>query len=573
MVDPFTVEVVRNSTIYIAEEMGIVLRNTAYSPNIRDRMDHSCAILSVEGDLIAQAEHIPVHLGSMAVGVKNTIKHLEVEGISLEEGDAIIVNDPYIAGTHLNDILILKPIYVNGRHVGYVANKAHHVDVGGSVPGSISGDSKEIYQEGIIIPPVKIMEKNTLKEALLKVIRANVRVPRYTIGDIKAQIAALNVGEKRLSELIKKYSLNTVLEAWDKILDYSENYMKKRIRIVPSGNYSAEDYVEAKDKLLNIRVRIEVLKDKLTVDFSGTHPQVPLPVNAVYGVTVAATSYALKAALDPQLPMNHGFFRVVEIKAPKRTLVNPEKPAPVAAGNVETSQRIAETVLKALSSAMPEKIPAASHGSMNNVMVGGVDSGRTWAFYETIGGGMGGRPGKDGVDGIHVHMTNTMNTPIEVIERECPILFLRYGLREDSGGPGEYRGGLGIIRSFKILGEQATLSLACERVKVRPWGVKGGMPGETGKHYVIKANGSRIELSGKDTIELKKGDIVVIETPGGGGYGNPKVRKPELVLEDVKDGKVSLRVALEFYGVKIVKEGETYKIDWNETRKLRGVET
>lgn len=570
MVDPFTVEIIKNSTIYVAEEMGIVLRNAAYSPNIRDRMDHSCAVLSAEGDLIAQAEHIPVHLGSMAVGVKNTVSYLEKENISLEEGDVIIVNDPYIAGTHLNDILLLKPVHYNGRLLGYVANKAHHVDVGGAVPGSISGDSTEIYQEGIVIPPIKIAEKGVLREDIFKIIRANVRVPRYTIGDIKAQTAALNVGEKRILEIVEKYGVEEVIEAWEKTLEYSENYTRRKIEELPEGNFSAEDYVEAKDALLKIRVEISASKKGLKVDFTGTHPQVQMPLNAVYGVTVAATSYALKAALDPELPMNHGFFRVVEIYAPKRTLVNPEKPAPVAAGNVETSQRIAETVLKALASALPENIPAASHGSMNNVMVGGVENGKPWAFYETIGGGMGGRPGKDGVDGTHVHMTNTMNTPIEVIERECPILFLKYSFRERSGGPGTYRGGLGIVRSFKLLGKQATLSLACERVKLPPWGVKGGLDGERGRHYIIRSGGRVEVLTGKDTVQIREGDVVVLETPGGGGYGPPQLRNPELVLEDVKDGKISLEDAEKYYKVKVVELDGEYKVDWEETRKLRG---
>ncbi len=569
MVDPVTVEVIRSSSIYIAEEMGVVLRNAAYSPNIRDRMDHSCAILMPGGELVAQAEHIPVHLGSMAVGVGNTVSYLRQKGIELQEGDVVVVNDPYIAGTHLNDVTMMKPLFMKGEIFAYVANKAHHVDVGGMVPGSISGRARELIQEGLVIPPIRIVKGGKLDEEVMSLLLNNVRVPKYTRGDMKAQIAALNVGERRVKDLVEKYGLETVVSAWKRSIDYTANYMRGKIGELPEGEYSAEDYMEADDRLIRIRVTVKI-GEGMTVDFSGTDPQVDVPINAVYGVTVASSSYAIKAAIDPSLPMNYGFFKVVNILAPEGTLVNPKKPAPVAAGNVETSQRIAETVLKALAVPLPKRIPAASHGSMNNVMVGGVHEGASWAFYETIGGGMGGRPGKDGVDGVHTHMTNTMNTPIEVIEREYPILFIEYSLRDDSGGPGQFRGGLGITRKFKILSESAILSIACERVKLRPWGLMGGMEGASGEHMVIKSDGSIIRLSAKDTVELRRGDVVSINTPGGGGYGNPTLRDPGKVLEDVLDGKVSPEAALKYYGVKVVREGESYKIDWDETKRLRG---
>ncbi len=548
MVDPVTVEVIRNSSSYIAEEMGIVLRNAAYSPNIRDRMDHSCAILTGDGELIAQAEHIPVHLGSMAVGVKNTIDYLRRSSIELEEGDVVVLNDPYIAGTHLNDVTMVKPLFHRGEIYGYVANKAHHVDVGGMVPGSISGDAKELIQEGIVLPPLKIVRRGRLDLSILNLILSNVRVPRYTRGDLKAQIAALNVGERRIGELIGKYGLEAVLESWARTMEYTADYLRARLRKVTPGLYGAEDYMEADDRFLTIRVRVQLSRESVRVDFTETDEQVDMPINAVYGVTVAATSYAIKAALDPDLPMNYGFFRVVRVETREGTLVHPKKPAPVAAGNVETSQRIAETVLKALAQPMRGRIPAASHGSMNNVMVGGIHGGRSWAFYETIGGGMGGRPGKDGVDGVHTHMTNTMNTPIEVIERECPVLFVEYSLREDSGGPGQYRGGLGITRAFKVLSDEATLSIATERVRLRPWGLEGGMEGMSGFHYVERG-GERIVLGAKATTRLRKGDIVWINTPGGGGYGDPRLRDPDLVREDLQDGKISKRTAREIYGL------------------------
>ncbi len=562
--DAVTVEVIRNSTEYIAEEMGIVLRNTAYSPNIRDRMDCSCAVLSDKGELIAQAEHIPVHLGSMAVGAKNIIEYLESEGVEIEDGDVIIVNDPYIAGTHLNDITLLKPIFYKGLLLGFVANKAHHVDVGGSVPGSIGINAKELLQEGIVIPPTKLVKRGKIDGEVIKLITSNVRVPKNTVGDLKAQIASLNVGAKRILELVERYGYECVLEAWSRSLDYTERYLRAKIERIPDCVVDAVDYIEFGGRLININAKIEIRGSMLRVDFTGTHEQIDAPLNAVYGVTVASTSFALKAVLDPELPMNYGFFRVVEIYAPKGCLVNPVKPAPVSAGNVETSQRIVDVLLKALSEIFPDKIPSASHGSMNNVVIGG----KSWAFYETLGGGSGARPSKDGVDGVHVNMTNTMNTPVEVIENEYPIVVLEYSLRRDSGGAGKFRGGLGIRRVYKIL-DDAVLSITAERVKLRPWGLKGGLDGGAGEHYVVKGSGEVIRLSGKDTVYLNRGDIVVVNTPGGGGYGKPEERDPYMVLEDVKDGKVSVKSAREVYRVWIAEKDGEFALDLEETKRLR----
>ncbi len=435
--DKVTVEVIKNAAIYASEEMGIVLRNTAYSPNIKDRLDHSCAVLDTRGDLVSQAEHIPVHLGSMSVGVKNTFTYLEENNIPLDPGDVILVNDPYIAGTHLNDLLVLKPVYYQGRMIAIVANKAHHMDVGGSVPGSIGGGVEELIQEGTVIPPVKIMRRGELNRDLLRLIEANVRTPEYFRGDLKAQIAALNVGERRIIELARKYGVDTLEEAWSEILAYTERYTRNVLEnLNVKGSFEATDYMEAGDKLVNITVKLVFQGDKLTVDYTGTHSQVKYPINAVYGVTVSSTSFALKTILDPVMPMNQGFLNVVKIHAPLGTLVNPVKPAPVSGGNVETSQRIADTVYRALSKALPDKVPAASCGTMSNIAIGGNTGGRQWAFYETIACGNGGRPCCDGVDAVQTNMTNTLNTPIELLEREYPILFKEYSIRPGSGGPG-----------------------------------------------------------------------------------------------------------------------------------------
>jgi N-methylhydantoinase B len=544
MVDPVTIEVIKYAAIFIAEEMGVVLRNTAFSPNIRDRLDHSCAILSPDGDLVAQAEHIPVHLGSMPVGTKNLLEWLERHGVSLEPGDVVITNDPYIAGTHLNDVMLLKPVYYGGRLIALVANKAHHVDIGGAVPGSIGGGVRALLEEGLVIPPVKLISRGRLRRDILLILEANVRTPRYLRGDIMAQLAALNVGERRLIELAERYGTDALLEAWDAILEYTEKYARNKVaelveRYRASGSYTAEDYVElAGGGLAKIRATVRLSSKGITVDFSGTDPQVDEPINAVYGVTVAATTFAVKAVIDPEMPMNQGFYRVLHVEAPRGTIVNPEPPAPVGGGNVETSQRIADVVLKALSKAFPDRVPAASCGTMTNVMVGG----RGWAFYETIACGSGGRPTGDGVDGVHTNMTNTLNTPIEIIELEYPILFVAYELRPDSGGPGRYRGGLGVRRAFKVL-EEAVLTVYSERRRLRPWGLAGGRPGAPSDHYIVRSDGRVEKLPAKATVILKPGDIVYINTPGGGGYGDPCSRPRELVARDVEEGKVSLEAA------------------------------
>lgn len=537
-------EIIVNAAIYTAEEMGIVLRNTSYSPNIKDRLDFSCAILDPQGNLVAQAEHIPVHLGSMAVGARNTLAEMARLDLSIDEGDIIIVNDPYLSGTHLNDIMLFKPVYDNrGNMVAILANKAHHVDVGGTVKGSVGGNVEELVQEGINLPPLKLVEKGELRRDIIRILENNVRTPDYLRGDLKAQIASLNTGERRLRELLDKYGTRTLLDAWEWALDYTEAYTRSIFRdLTPRVRSSrATDYMELPSRgLVPIQATIELGEGGVRVDFTGTSRQVEAPVNAVYGVTVSATLFALKSALDPEMPMNHGFERLVEIKAPQGTLVNPVKPAPVSAGNTETSQRIADVVLRALAEMLPERVPAASTGSMNNLTVGGVSEGRSWAFYETIGGGSGGRPVGDGVDGVHTNMTNTLNTPIEVLETEYPILFTRYSLRVDSEGPGEHRGGLGLVRSFKVLDDGVVVTITGERVETRPYGLEGGRPGEPARYVVRRRDGGEEVLPSKATVKLARGDEVVIMTAGGGGYGDPCKRDRALIEKDLREGRITL---------------------------------
>jgi len=568
-VDPVTMEVVRGGLVYTAEEMGIALRKSAYSPNIKERMDHSCAIFDSERRMTAQAEHIPVHLGSMALAVKRGLECYEEK---LEEGDMLLFNDPYLSGTHLPDITLIAPVYYEGRLVAYVANKAHHSDVGGKAPGSLAGDATELFQEGIIIPPVKFVKAGKVDEEISRLILSNVRTPRVRMGDLRAQIAANNLGIKRILSMAKEHGVKRLHAAMEAVMNYSERMMRAEIDRMPEGTYEAEDFLEdtgIEEKAVRIKVKITIKGDEITFDYTGTDPQVEGPVNAPLGVTLSGVYFTLVSVTNPAIPINDGCYRPVKVIVPEGCLLNPVKPASVAGGNVETSQRNVDALLKAFAQIVPEKACAAGQGTMNNVCVGGVDpkTRRPWAFYETIAGGYGGRFGKDGVDGVHVHMTNTMNTPIEAIEATYPIRFLKYRLRRNTGGPGKWRGGCGVERSWMLLAPSATLSVLAERNKIQPWGLFGGKPGALGEYLIQKPDGRVVKLKSKCTVTMTKGDILIMKTPGGGGYGNPLERDPKRVLEDVKNGLVSPEAASREYGVVI--DPKTMRINWEATERLR----
>ncbi len=549
ILDKLMVEVVKHSLIYISEEMGVALRKSAYSPNIRERADHSCAILDPKGKTIGQAEHIPVHIGSLPLGLRNTLQYLKREGLESSPGDMFVVNDPYIAGTHLNDITLIRPMFAKNVLVGYVANKAHHVDIGGIAPGSISSQATELIQEGILLPPVRLMKGDKLRSDVLRMFASNTRMPEVTLGDLRAQVAADLLGEKRLAELVSKVGIEAFWSCCEAILDQTNKLALTEYAKMPKGRWKAEDCLELEDQIIRISAEVTMTGEGVEVDFAGTDQQVRAPLNAVLGVTTAAVTFAVKTVLPAGLLTNDGFNRTIGITAPEGTIVNPVEPAPVAGGNLETSQRIVDTVYRALAEAMPDKIPAASHGSMNNLMMGGVhpQTGRPWAFYETIGGGYGGRPTADGVDGVHVNMTNTLNTPIEVMEHYYPIKFETYGLRDGSGGPGEWRGGMGIERALTA---KAPVQVAIfgERSTVRPWGLKGGLPGEPSEYSVRRSNGKVIRLKSKDALVLEGGDTVRVRTAGGGGYGDPRNRKSLLVKEDLENQYVTEQQAKAVYG-------------------------
>lgn len=567
MTDPTTVEVIKGALIYAAEEMGIALKKSAYSPNIKERMDHSCAIFDSERRLIAQAEHIPVHLGSMALAVREALKKYRGK---LSHGDMILLNDPYLSGTHLPDLTLIAPVFYGDELLGYSANKAHHTDVGGKAPGSLAGDATELYQEGLIIPPVKFVKNGEIIRDLSNLIRSNVRTPETQMGDLRAQIAANVTGSRRLRELADRYGLPVLRESMEEIMNNSENLMKSHIQDMPDGIYSASDFMEdvGANGRAKICVTVKIKGSKMRFDYEGTSKQVEAPINAPLGVTIAGIYYTLISITDPNIPVNDGCFRPITLNVPKGSMMNPKRPAPVAGGNVETSQRNVDVLMLAFSKIVPEKVPAAGLGTMNNVSIGGIkDDGTPWTFYETIGGGSGGRPDRDGVDGIHVNMTNTMNTPIEALEGYLPLEFKEYQLRKDSGGAGKYRGGCGIIRRWRLLSEKAMVSIMGERTKIAPWGLKGGIQGEKAEYSIIREVGKKEVLPSKCTVSIKRGEELVIKTPGGGGYGNPLNRDPEKVLDDYKNDLVSLSSAEEEYGVVIIPDRGI--IDMEATRELR----
>jgi N-methylhydantoinase B len=520
--DPIVTEIIKSALIYAGEEMGIAVRNSAYSPNIKERLDHSCALFDRSGRLIAQAEHIPVHLGSLPWGLRATLDVINRHYGGVREGEMWVVNDPYISGTHLNDVTVIRPIFFRGNLAGFAANKAHHTDVGGMVPGSMSADAPDLFAEGLIVPPLRLMENDRVVESAVDVFRANSRTPDARSGDLRAQTAGNATGERRLLEVYERYGASTVEAAIDRVLSDSEVRMRAALQALGDGTYEQTDVLEDRDgnPSIALRLRLTLSRGTAHFDYTGTSAQLPFPMNAVYGVTLSGVYYALRAVTDPSIPMNDGCFRPVSVHVPEGTLLNPRRPAPVSGGNVETSTRNADLVLGALAQAAPERVPAQSGGTMSNVMIGGTrDDGGTWAFYETNGCGMGARPTMDGIDGIQCHMTNTLNTPIEAIEREYPLRVSRYEFADGTGGIGRFRGGDGLIRALTLTEGSARISLLAERHAVAPKGVRGGGNGATGHHELH--DGTAIQpLPAKTTRAFAVGQTLVVQTPGGGGYGD-----------------------------------------------------
>ena len=540
--DPIELEIFKNIFHSIAEEMGAALRRTAFSPNIKERRDYSCAVFDDAAEVIAMGDHMPVHLGSMPMSVRAA-----TERLTLEPGDIAVLNDPFCGGTHLPDVTMVAPVFIGtqkGRHRHpdfFVSSRAHHADIGGAFAGSM-GLCREIYQEGVRIPPVKLMHGGEMDRDLLALILNNVRTPREREGDLGAQIAACHTGATRLAEVCSRYGLPRVRRAAAELLDYSERMMRAFLALVPPGTYEAEDFMDddgISGKPVRVAVKLTFAEparpskarsrssDRLVtgspdvvVDFTGSDPQVEGSINAVDAITWSACFYIFRCLLAEDVPATAGLMRPVQVIAPSGTVVNARPPAAVAGGNVEMSQRITDVLLRALAQAIPDRIPAAASGTMNNLTIGGIDprTGEPFAYYETTAGGMGARPTKDGVSGVHTHMTNSLNTPAEALEYAYPFRVTRYSLRPGSGGAGKFRGGDGIVREIEVLSD-AEVTMLSDRRKRGPWGLSRGSDGAPGRTTVVRLGGSTEVLPGKASTRLKKGERVRVESPGGGGWG------------------------------------------------------
>jgi N-methylhydantoinase B/oxoprolinase/acetone carboxylase alpha subunit len=508
--DPASLQVLISRLTGIAEEMGAVLRHAAYSPNIKERADCSAALFTAGGEMLVQAEHIPVHLGSMPASVRAAIDAL---GDRVQPADQVVLNDPFAGGTHLNDVTLVAPCFAGDELVGWAANRAHHADLGGMAPGSMPPEAVDIQQEGLRVPPV------LLTSDVEAVIVTSSRTPDERRGDLDAQRGANRLGVDRLAELATQLTSTAPLA---EVVDYGERRMRAALTALPDGRFRFEDMLDSagprpeQQSPTRVVVTLTIHRDHATFDFTGTDPQRPGNVNAVEAVTVSAVAFALRSATDPSIPANGGAMRPVTVVAPAGSVVSARPPAAVGAGNVEVSQRVADVCLGALATAAPGRLGAAGQGTMNNVLVGGDG----WVYYETVGGGQGGRPGKPGMSGVHTAMTNTRDTPVEALERALPIRVRRYALRRDSGGAGEHPGGDGIERELELL-EPATLSLVTERRVSRPWGLDGGKPGAPGENWLLPGGDAQRarRLPDKCTVELAAGDVIRLVTPGGGGYG------------------------------------------------------
>jgi N-methylhydantoinase B len=532
--DPVELEVFKHLLQSIAEEMGATLRRTAFSPNIKERRDYSCAVFNAAGEVLAMGDHMPVHLGSMPMSVRAAMEELK-----LEAGDIAMLNDPFRGGTHLPDITVVAPVFVgshgkrtaHSKHVPdfFIAARAHHADVGGTYAGSM-GPCREIYQEGFRIPPVKVVRGGRIERDVMELLLTNVRTPEERNGDLLAQLAACHTGEARLIELCRRYGLARVQKAGNAMLDYSEEMMRAFLASVPPGRYDVEDFLDDDGvSVTPVRIAVRVTFPRqtstgqtITIDFTGSSPQVVGSINAVEAITYSACFYVFRCLLREDVPATAGLMRPIRLIAPKGSVVNARPPAAVAGGNVETSQRIVDVLLRALAKALPALIPAASSGTMNNLTIGGFDDGNAtavpFAYYETIAGGSGASAGRDGVSGVHTHMTNSLNTPAEALEYSYPFRVTRYSLRPNSGGAGETRGGDGLVREIELLTD-AEVTILSDRRKTQPYGLNEGQNGAAGRTLVLREDGSQEELPSKGTTRLRRGERVRIETPGGGGWG------------------------------------------------------
>lgn len=566
-IDPIRFEVIRNALVEATEEMASALRRSAYSTNIKTRHDFSCAFFDNKLRTVAQSFSQPNHLGSLVETVPRALKKYGVD--NLREGDGIVVNNPFDGGVHLNDIALISPVFYRGAIFGYVASLAHHVDVGGGAPASI-GAFREVYQEGVIIPPVKLIHGGKINRDVFDLLMAQVRAKRETAGDFRAQIASNNTGIRRMTSLLDRLTPETVSEYVNELIDYTDRRTRSELQKLPHGVYVSEGVLDSDGYTVdpvNLSVRLVIDDDGVLFDFTGSDQQRRAPVNSTYAQTHSGAAYVLKCLMDPDVPVNAGFYSNVRMITPEGSVVNCTHPFPVV-GGWETQIRLVDVIFKALASAIPDKIPAGTEAMICHSGFGGIDPYRdeTYCFLETIAGGYGGRATSDGPDAVQPHGKNTANAPIEETELNYPVMITRYELVENSEGPGKYRGGLGLRRDYLFPDHNTSFTILADRERYGPHGLFGGLVGEKAQ-YVLNPDSEPVKLGSKVTVELKPDEVVSYRTCGGGGYGDPLERDPLNVLRDVRDGKVSTDRARAFYGVVI--DTDIWAVDLEKTQKLR----
>ena len=552
-VDPVTLEVLRHRLDAIANSMESTLVRCASSPSVKEGADCSVALFDVNGNTIAQGLAIPVHLGSMPPAVASMLAAFPARDLS--EGDIVIMNDPYAGGQHNPDIIMLVPVVHAGETVALAVSLAHHQDVGGRTPGSNPTDAADVFEEGLCIPPLKLVEGGRMSAAIESLIRRNVRRPDLLFEDLRAQMACGRTAAEELVALLESYGRDVVLQAMSDLLDHAEAQTRRLIARIPDGSYRFTDWLDndgvVLEQRINVTVTLTIEGDDIHADFTGTSPQVRGPFNAVPSCTLSAVRYAIRVMTDPDIPNNEGCFRMLRLTIPERSLLNPERPAPVN-NRAVTLRRVVDTVMGAFAQALPERVPAANNGHPLVARIGGIDeSGRLFILSESGTGGMGARPSKDGVECIHTDTSNSMNVPVEVAESIAPLRIHYYRIRPDSGGAGRFRGGCGFEKAYECLTERMIISHRGERHYTQPWGLAGGGPGASSRSVVARADGSEERVPSKMNIELQRGDRLLLWTSGGGGFGDPRERAPERVLDDVLDGKVSVAAAEREYGVVI----------------------
>jgi N-methylhydantoinase B len=549
-IDPVTFEVIRNALVAATDEMVVALKRSAYSTNIKTRSDFSCAFFDADLRSVAQGFAQPVHLGSMTEQIPRAVRDYGPE--NLGPGDVIVTNDPFPSGVHLNDISLISPVHHDGELIGYVANLAHHVDVGGGAPASI-GAFREVFQEGVIIPPVKLVEAGEVVPDVFALILAQIRSKHETGGDLRAQIAANMTGVRRIQALAARHGRDTLLATMDELLAYTERRTRAELAALPHGTYEAEGFVDTDgytDQPVRLAVRVELGPDGARFDTAGSDPQRRAPVCSTYAQTFSACAYAVKCLIDADLPVNDGFYRLIQLDAPRGTVTNCTWPSPVV-GGWETQTRLVDTIFRALLPALPERLPAGTKAMMCHAGFGGVDpdSGEYYCFLETFAGGYGGRAASDGPDAVQTHGQNTENAPVEETELNYPVRVSRLSLVDDSEGPGRFRGGLGLRKDF-VFDRPTTFTVLADRTVRGPAGAFGGLDGRVAEFVLVRGGDERV-LGAKTTVEVEPGDTISYRTCGGGGYGPPSEREPELVLRDVLEGKVSVERARDVYGVTI----------------------